>query len=67
MDEEAVAEDEAANEAPNQAMMEIPRELVPAVSESYRETARLTTLQSTGMSFVLTRGGLCPDNSAPRR
>ena len=32
-DEEAVAEDEAAYEDPNQAMMEIPRELVPAVRE----------------------------------
>ena len=32
-DEEAVAEDEAAYEAPDQAMVEVPRELVPAVRE----------------------------------
>ena len=32
-DEEAVAEDEAAYDDPNQAMIEVPRELVPAVRE----------------------------------
>jgi hypothetical protein len=32
-DEEAVAEDEAAYEDPNQSMIEVPRELVPAVRE----------------------------------
>ena len=32
-DEEAVAEDEAAYEDSTQAMMEVPRELVPAVRE----------------------------------
>ena len=32
-EEEAVAEDEAALEAPDQAMMGVPRELVPAVRE----------------------------------
>jgi hypothetical protein len=32
-DEEAVAEDEAAYEDPNQAMIEVPRELVPAVRD----------------------------------
>ncbi len=32
-EEEAVAEDEAAFEDPDQAMMEVPRELVPAVRE----------------------------------
>lgn len=32
-DEEAVAEDEAAYEAPDQTMVEVPRELVPAVRE----------------------------------
>jgi hypothetical protein len=32
-EEEAVAEDEAAYDDPNQAMIEVPRELVPAVRE----------------------------------
>ena len=32
-EEEAVAEDEAAGEKPTQTMMEVPRELVPAVRE----------------------------------
>jgi hypothetical protein len=32
-EEEAVAEDEAAYEDPNQSMIEVPRELVPAVRE----------------------------------
>jgi hypothetical protein len=32
-DEEAVAEDEAAYEDPTQTMVEVPRELVPAVRE----------------------------------
>jgi hypothetical protein len=32
-DEEAVAEDEAAYEDPDQTMVEVPRELVPAVRE----------------------------------
>jgi hypothetical protein len=32
-DEEAVAEDEAAYEDPGQTMVEVPRELVPAVRE----------------------------------
>ncbi len=32
-DEEAVAEDEAALEAPNQTVMEVPTELVPKVRE----------------------------------
>ena len=32
-DEESVAEDEAAYEAPDQTMVEVPRELVPAVRE----------------------------------
>jgi len=32
-EEEAVAEDEAAYDDPNQAMIEIPRELIPAVRE----------------------------------
>jgi hypothetical protein len=32
-EEEAVAEDEAAYDDPNQAMVEVPRELVPAVRE----------------------------------
>jgi hypothetical protein len=32
-EEEAVAEDEAAYDDPNQAMIEVPRELIPAVRE----------------------------------
>ncbi len=32
-DEEAVAEDEAAYDDPHQAMIEVPRELIPAVRE----------------------------------
>jgi hypothetical protein len=32
-EEEAVAEDEAAGERPTQTLMEVPRELVPAVRE----------------------------------
>jgi hypothetical protein len=32
-DEESVAEDEAAYESPDQTMVEVPRELVPAVRE----------------------------------
>jgi len=32
-EEEAVAEDEAAGETPTQTLMEVPRELVPAIRE----------------------------------
>ena len=42
-EEEAVAEDEAAGEKPTETLMEVPRELVPAVREMIAKRQKTST------------------------